>query len=77
MLECLSREEFHGIIFCMRYINAALQLTQKLMIIPHILKQAKANKFAARSCYYLKLSLKHINNTYASSNQPADSSWLP
>lgn len=43
------------------------------MIIPHILKQAKTNKFAARSCRYLKLLLNHINKTPASSNQLADS----
>ncbi|WP_295220378.1 hypothetical protein [uncultured Chryseobacterium sp.] len=76
-VEYATRGEFHGIIFCMRYINAALQLTQKLIIIPHILKQAKANKFAARSCCYYKFPLEHMNKTYVSSNQLADSFFAP
>ena len=57
----------------MKLIKADVVGTQRLMIIPHILKQAKTNKFATRSCRYLKLLLNHINKTPASSNQLADS----
>jgi len=77
MLECARRGEFHGVIFYMSYINASIRFTQRLMIVAYILKQAKANKFAAQSYCGNVSSLELTDKKHASSNQLADSFFAP